>query len=47
LFAVRYGAQPEEVVTFEPACNNTEAQTKDWPGRIPAVTDTKNDSSLE
>jgi hypothetical protein len=41
LFAVRYGAKPEEVVTFEPACNNTEAKTKDWPGRIPAVTDTK------
>lgn len=41
LFQVRYGNLPEEITTFEPACNNTEAKTKPWPGRIPAVTDTK------
>ncbi|MEB3884800.1 thioredoxin domain-containing protein [Lyngbya sp. CCY1209] len=41
LFAVRYGAPPEEVKTFPPARNNQEAKETDWPGRIPAVTDTK------
>ncbi|MGB3535793.1 MAG: thioredoxin domain-containing protein [Microcoleaceae cyanobacterium] len=41
LFAVRYGDFPDNIVTFEPACDNTEAKTKAWPGRIPAVTDTK------
>ena len=41
LFAVRYGASPDEVKTFDPARNNDEAKTKDWSGRIPPVTDTK------
>jgi uncharacterized protein YyaL (SSP411 family) len=41
LFKVRYGETPEEITTFPPARNNTEAKTKNWPGRIPAVTDTK------
>ncbi|MDB9314880.1 thioredoxin domain-containing protein [Spirulina sp. CS-785/01] len=41
LFEVRYGASPEGVSTFPPAQNNQEAKSGDWPGRIPAVTDTK------
>ncbi len=41
LFAVRYGDKPEDLAIFPPACNNDEAKTKNWPGRIPAVTDTK------
>jgi uncharacterized protein len=41
LFEVRYGAKPSEITTFPPARNNQEAKTKTWPGRIPAVTDTK------
>jgi uncharacterized protein len=41
LFLVRYGAAPESVETFPPARNNQEAKTANWPGRIPAVTDTK------
>ncbi|MBC6481860.1 MAG: thioredoxin domain-containing protein [Hormoscilla sp. GM7CHS1pb] len=41
LFAVRYGAAPEEIKTFPPARNNEEAKTGNWPGRIPAVTDPK------
>lgn len=41
LFAVRYGATPDQVKTFPPARNNQEAKTKKWPGRIPPVTDTK------
>ncbi|MGK7902371.1 MAG: thioredoxin domain-containing protein [Hormoscilla sp.] len=41
LFAVRYGAAPEEIKTFPPARNNEEAKTVNWPGRIPAVTDPK------
>ncbi len=41
LFKVRYGALPEAVPTFSPACNNQEAKTHNWPGRIPPVTDTK------
>ncbi|MFO7030832.1 thioredoxin domain-containing protein [Limnospira fusiformis CCALA 023] len=41
LFAVRYGAPPEEVKTFPVAENNQGAKQRDWPGRIPAVTDTK------
>ncbi len=41
LFILRYGAPPEEVKTFPPARNNAEAKQKKWPGRIPAVTDTK------
>ncbi|MEG4579590.1 thioredoxin domain-containing protein [Microcoleus sp. MON1_C5] len=41
LFAVRYGGNPETVKTFPPARNNQEAKNDTWPGRIPAVTDTK------
>jgi hypothetical protein len=41
LFVVRYGQPPNQVPTFPPARNNTEAKTQAWPGRIPAVTDTK------
>ncbi len=41
LFKVRYGAVPESVKVFPPARNNQEAKSYDWPGRIPAVTDTK------
>ncbi|MGB3402277.1 MAG: thioredoxin domain-containing protein [Microcoleaceae cyanobacterium] len=41
LFKVRYGDLPEEITTFPPAQDNAEAKTKNWPGRIPAVTDTK------
>ncbi|MEG4837317.1 thioredoxin domain-containing protein [Microcoleus sp. B9-D4] len=41
LFAVRYGAKPDTVKTFPPARNNQEAKNDSWPGRIPAVTDTK------
>ena len=41
LFRARYGAPPEEVATFPPARNNREAKENNWPGRIPAVTDTK------
>ncbi|MEG3918885.1 thioredoxin domain-containing protein [Microcoleus sp. T3_A4] len=41
LFAVRYGAKPDNVKTFPPARNNQEAKNESWPGRIPAVTDTK------
>ncbi len=41
LFAVRYGGNPDTVKTFPPACNNQEAKNDSWPGRIPAVTDTK------
>ncbi|MEG4067747.1 thioredoxin domain-containing protein [Microcoleus sp. Pol11C2] len=41
LFAVRYGGNPETVKTFPPARNNQEAKNDSWPGRIPAVTDTK------
>ena len=41
LFAVRYGGEPETVKTFPPARNNEEAKNNSWPGRIPAVTDTK------
>lgn len=41
LFAVRYGKSPAEITIFPPAKNNQEAKTKDWPGRIPPVTDTK------
>jgi uncharacterized protein YyaL (SSP411 family) len=40
LFAVRYGSAPG-VAPFPPARNNDEAKTHAWPGRIPAVTDTK------
>ena len=41
LFAVRYGSKPDILDTFPPARNNQEAKRNDWPGRIPAVTDTK------
>ncbi|MDQ2100132.1 MAG: thioredoxin domain-containing protein [Tychonema bourrellyi B0820] len=41
LFAVRYGGHPDTVKTFPPARNNQEAKNDSWPGRIPAVTDTK------
>jgi hypothetical protein len=41
LFEVRYGAKPDALATFPPACNNQEAKTGNWPGRIPPVTDTK------
>lgn len=41
LFEIRYGAAPDAVETFPPARNNDEAKGKKWPGRIPAVTDTK------
>jgi uncharacterized protein len=39
LFAVRYGSST--ITVFPPARSNHEAKTKDWPGRIPPVTDTK------
>ncbi|MCL2925216.1 MAG: thioredoxin domain-containing protein [Trichodesmium sp. MAG_R04] len=41
LFEVRYGVQPFNIETFPPATNNQEAKNNNWPGRIPAVTDTK------
>ncbi|MEG4342329.1 thioredoxin domain-containing protein [Microcoleus sp. A003_D6] len=41
LFQVRYGGNPDTVKTFPPARNNQEAKNDCWPGRIPAVTDTK------
>jgi uncharacterized protein YyaL (SSP411 family) len=41
LFQVRYGAMPEAVLTFPPACDNQAAKSTAWPGRIPAVTDPK------
>ncbi len=41
LFQVRYGGNPDTVKTFPPARNNQEAKNENWPGRIPAVTDTK------
>jgi uncharacterized protein len=41
LFIARYGVVPESLETFPPACNNQEAKTSNWPGRIPSVTDTK------
>ncbi|MEZ2236528.1 thioredoxin domain-containing protein [Microcoleus sp.] len=41
LFQVRYGGHPDTVKTFPPARNNQEAKNNSWPGRIPAVTDTK------
>ncbi|MHC5596850.1 MAG: thioredoxin domain-containing protein, partial [Nostoc sp.] len=41
LFTARYGVSSESLETFPPACNNEEAKTTNWPGRIPSVTDTK------
>lgn len=38
LFTVRYGAISD---VFPPACNNQEAKSRNWQGRIPPVTDTK------
>ncbi|NJN73463.1 MAG: thioredoxin domain-containing protein [Limnothrix sp. RL_2_0] len=41
LFHLRYGGDRQSTITFSPACNNHDAKTMDWAGRIPAVTDTK------
>ncbi|HEY9761044.1 MAG TPA: thioredoxin domain-containing protein [Trichocoleus sp.] len=41
LFDSRYGAPVNRTTPFPPAHNNQEAKTQRWPGRIPAVTDTK------
>ncbi|MCU0526105.1 MAG: thioredoxin domain-containing protein [Elainella sp. Prado103] len=41
LFTARYGTAPTATPTFPPARNNAEAKSIAWPGRIPAVTDTK------
>ncbi|HHP7232288.1 MAG TPA: thioredoxin domain-containing protein [Xenococcaceae cyanobacterium] len=41
LFAVRYGSSGTENETFTPAKNQQEAQSINWQGRIPPVTDTK------
>jgi hypothetical protein len=41
LFAVRYGVVSSKTADFPPARNNEEPKTVQWPGRIPAVTDTK------
>ncbi|MEB3226314.1 MAG: thioredoxin domain-containing protein [Synechococcus sp.] len=41
LFTERYGTPREQLTTFPPARNNTNAKFQPWPGRIPAVTDTK------
>lgn len=41
LFELRYGAKHSSIKTFPPATNNQEAKNNNWPGRIPAVTDTK------
>ncbi len=41
LFAQRYGVPREELETFPPAFTNAEAKGRDWPGRIPPVTDPK------
>ncbi|MDE5095121.1 MAG: thioredoxin domain-containing protein [Trichodesmium sp. St11_bin5] len=41
LFELRYGVQPFNIETFPPATNNKEAKNNNWPGKIPAVTDTK------
>lgn len=41
LFTVRYGQPRAQLAQFPPARNATEAKTVAWPGRIPAVTDTK------
>ncbi|MBV8885658.1 MAG: thioredoxin domain-containing protein, partial [Chroococcidiopsidaceae cyanobacterium CP_BM_RX_35] len=40
LFAVRYG-EADALTTFPLAHNNQEAKSRNWPGRIPPVTDTK------
>ncbi len=41
LFLARYGTWAAELSTFPPARNNEEAKHDKWPGKIPAVTDTK------
>ncbi|MEM8777885.1 MAG: thioredoxin domain-containing protein [Cyanobacteria bacterium P01_G01_bin.49] len=41
LFIQRYGSSKNTVETFQPARNNQDAKTVNWPGRIPPVTDTK------
>lgn len=41
LFRVRYGNEAAAIAQFPPALNNEVAKTHPWPGRIPAVTDTK------
>jgi uncharacterized protein len=41
LFILRYGVSPSQLAVFPPAGDNQEAKTVAWPGRIPAVTDTK------
>ncbi|WP_204105704.1 MULTISPECIES: thioredoxin domain-containing protein [Spirulina sp. CCY15215] len=41
LFLARYGESLGAIDTFPPARDNQEAKTKQWKGRIPAVTDTK------
>lgn len=41
LFLVRYGEEKSQLKIFPPAKNNQEAKNINWPGRIPAVTDTK------
>jgi uncharacterized protein YyaL (SSP411 family) len=41
LFSQRYGSSQTQLAVFPPAMDNQEAKTVSWPGRIPAVTDTK------
>jgi uncharacterized protein YyaL (SSP411 family) len=41
LFIRRYGTSQGQLALFPPAADNQEAKTVSWPGRIPAVTDTK------
>ena len=41
LFQARYGALPAQTPTFLPAVDAQAAKERDWPGRIPPVTDTK------
>ncbi|WP_353931032.1 thioredoxin domain-containing protein [Okeanomitos corallinicola TIOX110] len=41
LFTARYGERLENLALFPPAGDNQEAKTTNWPGRIPAVSDTK------
>ncbi len=41
LYAARYGQPYAPDQVMQPARNNQEARSEDWPGRIPPVTDTK------
>ena len=41
LFSQRYGTAAADLATFPPARDNQAAKAYPWPGRIPAVTDTK------